>query len=192
MPSYLPSALDSFYLFSLLPSFSNPFLSLAILSHPISVCCCCSDEFLVIARKSGVITRYSLPHLNIENTYIVHTEPYRYCTYSLSFILIVALYLSIILFYITFSCFSLIFSFIFPLFSSPFPVRISLNSTSTRLALIDAPGVLHLLDLDARIPDDEEWLVSAPSKAPLHFLIYVFSVLIFLFYIFFLSKLLYH
>ena len=76
-----------------LSNFSLPLYSI------MSVCCCCSDEFLVIARKSGVITRYSLPHLNIENTYIVHTEPYRYCTYSSSFILIVVLCLSIVPFY---------------------------------------------------------------------------------------------
>lgn len=36
-----------------------------------------SDRFLVIGRKTGVITRYVLPHLSPENTYQVASEPYR-------------------------------------------------------------------------------------------------------------------
>ena len=77
------------------------------------VCCCCSDEFLVIARKSGVITRYSLPHLNIENTYIVHTEPYRY---SLNFRLFVNFCSTTpIPLPILFCCFSISLLYFFPI-----------------------------------------------------------------------------
>ena len=56
------------------------FLSMSI------VCTCSSKEFLVIARKCGSITRYSLPHLNTENTYNVRSEPFR-CQIFLVFIL---------------------------------------------------------------------------------------------------------
>lgn len=73
-------------------------------------CLCCSDKYLVLARKSGAITRFSLPHLNPENTYTVRCEPFR----------------------------------------------VALNSSSSRLALIDASGVLSLLDLDVRLPDRED------------------------------------
>jgi WD repeat-containing protein 35 len=76
----------------------------------LSVCSCCSEKFLVVARKGGSVTRYLLPHLNPENTYTVRTEPFR----------------------------------------------IELNCTSTRLALIDASGVLSLLDLEEKIPEDED------------------------------------
>ena len=41
-------------------------------------CMTVSDKFLVIARKSGTCTRYSIPHLNPENTYnLGRTEPFR-------------------------------------------------------------------------------------------------------------------
>ena len=72
-------------------------------------CICCSDKFLVVARKGGAITRFTLPHLNPENTYTVRCEPFR----------------------------------------------VALNSISSRLALIDASGVMSLLDLDVRLPDKD-------------------------------------
>ena len=34
--------------------------------------------------------------------------------------------------------------------------RMEMNCSSSRLALIDAPGILTLLDLEARISEDEE------------------------------------
>jgi hypothetical protein len=46
------------------------------ISDPIA-CATCSDKFLVIARKSGTITRFTIPHLSQENTYTTRCEPFR-------------------------------------------------------------------------------------------------------------------
>jgi WD repeat-containing protein 35 len=81
-------------------------------------CVCCSDKFLVLARKSGSITRFTLPHLNPENTYTVRCEPFR----------------------------------------------VALNSISSRLALIDAGGVLSLCDLDVRLPDKGDEAAAAAHE----------------------------
>ena len=40
-------------------------------------CITISDKFLVVARKDGSITRFSLPHLAQESKYTVTCEPYR-------------------------------------------------------------------------------------------------------------------
>ena len=45
-------------------------------SDPIT-CVTVSDRFLLVARKSGFIVRYTLPHLTPENSYLVHCEPFR-------------------------------------------------------------------------------------------------------------------
>ena len=69
-------------LFILLSLSHSLAFSVSLLSSPLvtllSVCTCSSKEFLVIARKCGSITRYSLPHLNTENTYNVRSEPFRW------------------------------------------------------------------------------------------------------------------
>lgn len=41
------------------------------------VCTATSDKYVVIARKSGTITRFNLPHLTPENTYHTNCEPQR-------------------------------------------------------------------------------------------------------------------
>ena len=40
-------------------------------------CATIDDKFLVVGRRHGTITRYSLPHLSPESTYEVGSEPYR-------------------------------------------------------------------------------------------------------------------
>jgi hypothetical protein len=41
-------------------------------------CCCSSDRYLVLARKSGAITRFTVPHLTEENSYFLKDrEPQR-------------------------------------------------------------------------------------------------------------------
>eukprot|EP00604_Paraphysomonas_vestita_P003706 CAMPEP_0174822144 /NCGR_PEP_ID=MMETSP1107-20130205/13735_1 /TAXON_ID=36770 /ORGANISM="Paraphysomonas vestita, Strain GFlagA" /LENGTH=647 /DNA_ID=CAMNT_0016040299 /DNA_START=1331 /DNA_END=3271 /DNA_ORIENTATION=- len=53
-------------------------LSTEALLNPIS-CLTISDKYLMIGRKSGVITRFTLPHLSSENEYFTlnNTEPFR-------------------------------------------------------------------------------------------------------------------
>ena len=70
-----------------------------------------SELFLVIARKSGMITRYTLPHLSPENTYTL---------------------------------------------SKSEPFRIDLNSTSSKLSVVDTNGVLNVFDLEAKVPIEDE------------------------------------
>ena len=83
-----PPSFSAFLLFLLISLFillslshSLTFSVYLLSSSPVtllSVCTCSSKEFLVIARKCGSITRYSLPHLNTENTYNVRSEPFRW------------------------------------------------------------------------------------------------------------------
>ena len=40
-------------------------------------CAAIDEKFLVIGRRHGKLTRYSLPHLSPENTYDIQAEPYR-------------------------------------------------------------------------------------------------------------------
>lgn len=40
-------------------------------------CIATSDKFLVVARSSGTIIRFLLPHLSVENVYNVKCEPFR-------------------------------------------------------------------------------------------------------------------
>ena len=47
-------------------------------------------------------------------------------------------------------------------------IRMELNSSSSRLALIDAPGMLTLLDLEVRIPEDEDRYVMLCHVMPRH------------------------
>ena len=81
-PSLFPSLFLLISIFILLSLSHSLAFSVSLLSSPLvtllSVCTCSSKEFLVIARKCGSITRYSLPHLNTENTYNVRSEPFRW------------------------------------------------------------------------------------------------------------------
>eukprot|EP01035_Chromulina_nebulosa_P019079 gene19079-24905_t len=79
-------------------------------------CSAVSDKYLVIARKSGAITRFVLPHISPENTYSTKMEPFR----------------------------------------------IDLNCNSTRLSVIDISGVFSILDLEARVVNDEEKAALGP------------------------------
>jgi WD repeat-containing protein 35 len=72
-------------------------------SDPIS-CICSSDRHLMVARRSGSITRLLLPHLSAENVYQVRGEPFR----------------------------------------------MELSCLSSKLAVIDAAGVMQVIDLEAR------------------------------------------
>lgn len=78
-------------------------------SDPIS-CICSSDRHLMVARRSGAITRLLLPHLSAENVYQVRGEPFR----------------------------------------------MELSCMSSKLAVIDAAGVMQVVDLEARAPAAEE------------------------------------
>lgn len=65
-------------------------------------------------------------------------------------------------------------------------IRMELNCSSSRLALIDAPGVLSLLDLEARIPEDEEKYKMAFDIVLFYFILYSIILLcIILFYLFY-------
>ena len=41
------------------------------------ICSALSDRYLAVARKSGIINRYTLPHLTPENVYSIKSEPFR-------------------------------------------------------------------------------------------------------------------
>lgn len=78
-------------------------------NDPIS-CICSSDRHLMVARRSGTITRLLLPHLSAENVYQVRGEPFR----------------------------------------------MELSCLSNKLAVIDAAGVLQVIDMEARSEGGEE------------------------------------
>lgn len=80
-------------------------------NDPIS-CICSSERHLMVARRSGTVTRLLLPHLSAENVYVVRGEPFR----------------------------------------------MELSCLSSKLAVIDAAGVMQVIDLEARVspPEDGE------------------------------------
>lgn len=83
-----------------------------LLTDPINdriTCSAASDKFVLIARKSGSITRYMLPHLNPENSYSLKCEPFR----------------------------------------------VSFNSNSSKLAVIDINGMFSIFDLEAKLVEGE-------------------------------------
>lgn len=91
---------------------AQPMETFRMITDPISdriTCSALSDKFLIVARKSGTITRYMLPHLSQENTYMMKSEP----------------------------------------------LRIQLNCNSTKLAMIDINGVFSIIDLEAKVSDDD-------------------------------------
>ena len=59
-----------------------------------------------------------------------------------------------------------------------------LNSSSSRLALIDAPGMLTLLDLEVRIPEDEDRYVMFCYVMSCHVItlnVYIFYFILFIY-----------
>jgi WD repeat-containing protein 35 len=60
-----------------------------MLTDPIQdriTCSALSDKFLVLGRRSGIVTRYILPHLSVENTFNIKCEPFKIqlnCTSSM-------------------------------------------------------------------------------------------------------------
>ena len=62
-------------------------------------------------------------------------------------------------------------------------IRMELNCSSSRLALIDAPGVLSLLDLEARIPEDEEKYKMAFDIVLFYFILYYCVLFYFIYFI---------